>query len=390
MLLVFTLPFVFHTATLVSVGLLIPLIAWIVKIIMKEEKFNLTPLFLPIILWGGAILISALNSVNPQYSFNEFRGEYLKQVLLFFLITNSIKGNDKLRYLIYTLLLSSFFVSSFAIVGYFTGITAPQGRTEGTYGSITRQAMYFLFLIPITFGIFLHSKSRFIKQAGFWLFLLSSCAMLMTFIRAVWLVCAILVLILAFRKNMKKGLIALLCMFVLTGTVPKVRQRITDSFNFSKDINKLTSGRIGLIMNSFAVIKDYPWTGAGYGPNIFRYLAEDYNLTDTPNLPPPTPLSRQEPDAHNLYFQLTVETGIIGIMTFLYLLFVFYKFTLKALHQMKENHDILFILILSVSGVLLYGLAGYFYEDRNGLLFWLFISLAVSIIHNEGKGEIIL
>jgi putative inorganic carbon (HCO3(-)) transporter len=390
-LLVFVLPFVFHTATLVTIGLLLPLIAWVVKIFLKKKKeFNLTPLFLPIILWGVVVFISSINSINPQYSLNEFRGEYLKQMLLFFLIVNNIKEKYEFKYIIYTLLFSCLFVAGFTIYGYFSGAALYSIRATGTYGSVTRQARYFLFLIPLTFTIFLNTNQKILKYFSFSILLISSFALILTLTRGIWISCGIVILILAFRSNWRRGVVVLTSILILVGAVPKVRERVIQTKNnFYQGINKFTSGRSGLIINSSTVIKDHPWIGAGYGLNIFNYLSEDYDLSDKPYLPPPTPIGRQESDAHDFYVQLMVETGVIGFIVFLYLLFTLYKFILKSFHELKENRDIIFTIILIISGFLFYGFVGYFYEGRNGLFFWLFVSLAISIIENQGKGEII-
>ena len=396
-LLAFILPFIFHTAALITIGLLIPFAAWIVKIIAEKGKgINVTPLFLPILLWGGIILISSLNSINPQYSFHEFRGEYLKQILLFLLIVNNIKEDYKYKYLIYALLLGCFFVSIYTIFGYFSGTAAWKlwfPRATGTYGSKCRMAMYFIFIIPLVFSICLNTSKKLLRYTSFALFLLSSFSLILTFTRGAWIVCAVMILILAFRKSKKAGFsvsIFTLIIFALLLTFSiHARTRVSRTIDFSRGLNKILSGRITLWKNSFEVIKDYPLLGAGYGPNIFNYLAKDYNLTTKANFSPPTPSKQQQPDAHNFYIQIMIETGIIGLLIFLYFLFAFFRYSFNSLNRIDKNREFLFTAFLIIFGILSFGLTGYFYEDRNALFFWLFISLAVSVVENRVKGKIV-
>ena len=396
-LLAFVLPFVFHTAALITIGLLVPFVAWIVKIIAeKGEGINVTPLFFPILLWGGIILISSLNSINPQYSFHEFRGEYLKQILLFLLIVNNIKEDYKYRYLIYALLLACFFVSIYTIFGYFSGTAAWKPwfpRATGTYGSKCRMAMYFIFIIPLVFSICLNTSKKLLRYTCLGLFLLSSFSLVLTFTRGAWIVCAVMILILAFRKGKKTGFgvsIFTLVMFafLLIFSI-QVRTRVSRTVDFPNGLNKILAGRITLWKNSFEVIKDYPLLGAGYGPNVFNYLAKDYNLTTRANFSPPTSSKQQQPDAHNFYIQIVVETGIIGLLVFLYFLFSFFRYIFNSLNRAGKNREFLFTTVLIIFGILFFGLSGYFYEDRNALFFWLFISLAVSVAQNKTRSKII-
>ena len=391
-MLAFILPFVFHTASLISIGLLIPFSAWIVKIIAeKGKRINITPLFFPILLWGGILLISSLNSINLKYSFHEFRGEYLKQILLFLLIVNNIKEDYKYRYLIYAILLGCFFVSIYTIFGYFSSTAVEGARATGTYGSSSRLAMYFVFIVPLVFSIFLNTPKKLLRYVSLVLFLLSSFSLILTFIRGAWIVCVVMVLILAFRKGKKTGfsisILALIMFASLLISSPYARDRISQTIDFSSGLNRILAGRITLWKNSFKMIRDYPLFGVGYGPDIFNYPARYYNLTAIADFSPPTPSSQQQPDAHNFYIQIVVETGIIGLLVFLYFLFSFFRYIFNSLNRAGKNREFLFTTVLIIFGMLFFGLVGYFYEDRNALFFWFFISLAASVVENKTRSK---
>ena len=385
MLLSFVLPFVYHSETFVTLGLLVPLIAWIIKLVRQKGKnFTPTPLRVPLILWGTVILISICwASINPAYSLRAFRTEYLTQIVLFFVLVNNLKKEYQIRYVIYALLAANLIVSVYTIAAYFSGVGVEQGRAIGTYGSFCRQAMYFIFLVPLTFHIFLSSEKKFWKYSFLLLFILSLFALLLTSTRGAVVSSGLAVLILSFRKSKKLTLAIILTGIMLIGALPHTRQRMIKTAN-------IFSGRAILWKNTMVIIKDYPWIGAGYGPNIFNTLGKYYNVTVQLDKKPPIKSKQQEPDAHNMYLQLLVETGIIGLLAFLYLLASFYRITFRNWRQMKENRELLLTFVLVISGLLLYGVVGYFYEDRNGLLFWLYISLATTLaLNGKEMGKII-
>jgi len=119
-------------------------------------------------------------------------------------------------------------------------------------------------------------------------------------------------------------------------------------------------------------------------------LGKYYNVTVQLDKKPPIRSKQQEPDAHNLYLQLLVEVGIIGLVAFLYLISSFYRIAFRDWKIMKENRELLLTLVLVISGLLLYGVVGYFYEDRNGLFFWLYLSLTVALAQNgKEMGKVI-
>jgi len=392
MLFSFVLPFVYHSETFVTLGLLVPLIAWIIKlIIQKGKEFNPTPLMIPLMVWGIIILVSVCwVSIDPSYSLRAFRTEYLMQIALFFIVTNNLKKDYQIRYLLYALLAASLIVSLYTIGAHFTGMGVEQGRATGTYGSFCRQAMYFIFLIPLTFHIFLSSEKKFTKYSSLLLFILSFFALLLTSTRGAVISSVLVVLILSFRKSKRLTLAVLLAGLVLIGVLPHTRQRMLKTVNLFSGCNLVFSGRAILWKNTLVVIKDHPWMGAGYGPNIFNTLGKYYNVTVQLDKKPPIRSKQQEPDAHNLYLQLLVEVGIIGLVAFLYLISSFYRIAFRDWKIMKENRELLLTLVLVISGLLLYGVVGYFYEDRNCLFFWLYLSLTVALAQNgKEMGKVI-
>ena len=370
-LLIFILPFPIHTATWESLGLAIPFLTWLFTSLKRKEKPKFYGLGFPILLWVGVVLISLIHSINPVYSLHELKDELFKQLILFLVVVNALKRED-CEFLLYPLLLSNFFVSAFTLYGFFTGILTESGRAIGTYLSYSRTAMYYIFSIPLIFTILLSHPKKFLRYVSLFLLTLSLLALLFTYTRGAWICVFFALILLSLRKNWKLSLSILLVTSLLAISVPGVKERVKETFNFRKGLNNILSARIGLWKNALIIIKDNPFTGAGYGPNIFRYLKDKYDITNRIS-------KTQQPDAHNLYLQIMVETGIPGILAFLFLIFRWYQVTLRKWRKLKAGWEKEFLttILTSIGAILFYGLVGYFYEDRNGLFFWLFLSLAL-------------
>ena len=97
----------------------------------------------------------------------------------------------------------------------------------------------------------------------------------------------------------------------------------------------------------------------------------------------------QQSDAHNFYLQIPIETGIVGLVVFMYLLVGCIKYTYNSYMNAKDHFkkDILFAIFLTIIGFLVCSISGYFYEDRIGLMFWLYVAMSIGMGTNEKENK---
>ena len=116
LLFVFIIPFASHTATIEAIAILVPFLAWMVKLIyIPHEHFSKTPLNSPIMFWGAAALIASAFSIAPLFSLNAFRSQFLTQIILFFVVANNIRSEKQLRRILYAFAIAAFIFSIYGI-----------------------------------------------------------------------------------------------------------------------------------------------------------------------------------------------------------------------------------------------------------------------------------
>jgi O-antigen ligase len=124
-------------------------------------------------------------------------------------------------------------------------------------------------------------------------------------------------LILSFSKN-KKTLLFFFLFLALVILVMPVKNQITPS----AIIGKIHSDDRVEIWYSFSkMVIDYPITGIGFGMQTYY----DENLLNKYNEKVPAEYRQLKPHKapHNLLIDVAVRTGIIGLISFLYIIFVF-------------------------------------------------------------------
>jgi len=386
LLLVFIMPFK-HTASIESIALLLPLLAWIIKLrYVPDAHFIKTPLNFPIMYWGIIVMLASIGSIAPAYSFYEFRSQFLKQIILFFIVINNIKTNKQILRIVYVLAVSACIFSIYGIHGYLNNTLTEYGRAKGTFDSYSRSAMYCMLVIPLVLTMSFHTKNKYTKLILILSALLTGILLVLTFTRGPWIILFVILLVLLFRKSKKILTIFLAALALLVLFYGPVTERVKFTFEIKEGINRTLSGRLTLWQNSLQIIKKHPVLGVGYGPNIFRkmYLYPEYKfyVTDTHG-------NFQQSDAHNLFLQIPIETGIIGLVVFMYLLVGCIKYTYNSYTNAKDHFkkDVLFAIFLTIIGFLVCSISGYFYEDRIGLMFWLYVAMSIGMGTNEKENK---
>ncbi|MEG1880576.1 MAG: O-antigen ligase family protein, partial [Oscillospiraceae bacterium] len=136
-----------------------------------------------------------------------------------------------------------------------------------------------------------------------------------------------------------------------------------------------TSYRVFIWIGTLAMMKDYWLSGIGMGSDAFSavYPFYSYNAIVAPH-------------AHNLFLQILVESGAVGILAFLAILFVFYKKLMVGHKYGGGKGSPLSTMIVAigagVTGFLAQGMFdNCFYNYRVMMVFWTVLAIGISCVY---------
>ncbi|MFA5410928.1 MAG: O-antigen ligase family protein [Candidatus Omnitrophota bacterium] len=272
-----------------------------------------------LILFSLALVISTLFSPDKLNSLNEL-SKYMNNLLLFIVIASFTAG-DKIR-VIRAVVLAGLIISVLAIYQYFFGfrhllsyIAKDRNTSAFTLDYIMRKRVFFPFVTPNILGGYLAMiiPLSLLRKNKLWYILPLLAALLLTkslsALLSIFL--ALMVYYYLSGRLKKEGVFFLLGLAVIIGLIFAARS-IAQKQHLQPAFSAMM--RLNYWRETLRIIKTAPLTGIGLG---------NFNL----------PESRY---AHNSYLQIWAETGIIGIASFLWIIFALWK---KALKKIKNSPD---------------------------------------------------
>ena len=171
-------------------------------------------------------------------------------------------------------------------------------------------------------------------------------------------------LVLLDRRFLFLGIIAVaLCPLYLPESVIS---RFTSIGNMA---DSSTSYRVRIWLGSLAMLKDFGFSGVGYGSEAFNTIYPTYAMHGV-----------YAQHAHNLFLQILCDSGIVGLLVFLGLIVSFYRMMLTAIRHTSDSSARVLQIggVSAVSGFLVQSLTDYtFYNYRVMLLFFGMLGLCV-------------
>jgi len=339
---------------------LVVLFSWFLRILIgKQFTFKKTKLDLPIILFLILACISFLyslqyvklplefsSSVSNLYPLKALLNIF-EYVLFFYLIVN-VFDKDDIKKVVGISLISLFIVSLVGIyqynkifsIGNFFGFKS-YARIPSTFNAYTLLGVYLILFIPLIFYFLRKYYYKILIGFPSLLCLLysGSRGAFYSLLGSMLITC---------KKNKKTILLFIVLFILLLPFIFLFKENI-----ITKRISDYgDSGRFEIYNSSLNMLLKNPM---GIGLGSFRLA----NVIENAH------------HAHNLYLQIALEGGIIALIVFLWIFFVFLKGNISAKATDNELGSIRLALLTGVTAVLIHGLVDYpFYSQRIALLFW--------------------
>ena len=370
---VFAVPFV---STMMSLLLLIctALSLFLKVAINKNFKLKYFKTNAWVLMFALVIGICAVTSISLEESRN-IALLMIAFVLSYFVVINTIENEKQFKFILYVFSIAAVITAFYGLYQYMFGDLYSQAwldkemfedikmRVYSTFENPNVYGEYLILAIPIIAGLLWTEKGIFKKL--FWLGSLgvTMLALALTFSRGCWLGIILAIGLLAImidRRFILLGIVALLFLpFVLPESI------INRFLSIGNMGDSSTSYRVYIWMGTLAMLADYWFSGIGLGITSFNTIYPIYSYNDI-----------SAPHSHNLYLQLVVEFGIVGLIVFLGMLYNFYKETIISI--CKKKNILTSSLIAGVSGFMLQSMFDHtWYNYRVVLIFWIIIAFGL-------------
>ncbi len=338
-------------------------------------------LFLSVFLLS--VILARAFSIFPELSRRGF-SYYLTCFAFLYVLIRSINTREELTSQINHLLLGTTLSGIYGLWQSIRGIPVipyqidirlnegMPGRVYSTFENSNNFAQILVMMIPFFLASLINAQS--LKRRLFLMLALLPpvVALFLSLSRSGWigLGISLLCFILLVRPALLPALVipALILIPLLPDFILKRLSTITNPQDSSLDT------RLNILKTMMPIVKDFWYTGTGLGSEVLTRLVRNYPLyTNT-----------EPPHSHNLYLQLWLETGIIGLISFIGFLLRLIKKSLKAIYSKESDGAMRNFVIAGLSGllgVLAIALIEYiWFYHRVMLIFWVLIGIILSAL----------
>jgi len=269
------------------------------------------------------------------------------------------------------------------VAGYGSGIWldqelfAGQSRVSSTFGNPNVFGTYLLLAIPLAGACVIYAKKPFYKLCAMGITGLLVVNLLLTLSRGCYLSLALAagVFVLIIEKRLIVAFIpALLALpFVLPATVVA---RLVSIVNLQ---DTSTEFRLFIWQGSLRILGDFWMIGLGQGIEAYNVVYPYYAFA-----------AIVSPHTHNLFMQVFVELGIVGLVVFIGVLACFFRVMANFLRRSTNFGDkvIAAAMVAAVIGFLFQGIFDYvFYNYRVQLVFYIFLGLGIAFAISRGQAR---
>lgn len=305
----------FHLAELCAIIGIAPMVLH--RFSSRQPVFRVTPETTALIAFGAVILLTVPFSIWPGGSFGLFTDSYLKLLVIFVLMMNTLTTPKRIEQITWLIVICCGFIAARSVADYARGLNLVEGNrlagpVGGIFGNPNDLAMNMVTFMPAAMVIALSRRFSMPKRM---LAALAAALMLATIVftksRGGFLGLAVMLLaLIILGKKVRPGFgtIAIVAVLCATPFMPATFwERMASILDDRKDKQEFTGTREArwtVMKEGMRTFADYPLTGIGAGQ------FQNYN-----------PPGRREAwkETHNAPIQVAAETGIFGLVAFLFL-----------------------------------------------------------------------
>jgi probable O-glycosylation ligase (exosortase A-associated) len=300
---------------------------WVLRsVFTRKLKFVSDPLNRIMVIWVFIVIGSSFFALNSKFA-HQGVIDFLKWVIIYFLIINLVDTLPKWQWFMWLLLLLNFKLSQFQIRQFMAGydMTSSPDRfiTEGVgagstafFGNAGDFGVAMCVVAPLAFYLVKAVKSKTLKVGGIIFFSGFVFSILKCGSRGAALALCVMAFFFWLRssKKIQSGILILLFVIGLWASAPEAwKGRFVSAADYQQDVT--ASQRLKLWEAGLRMTIENPLLGVGINNFSPNYAARHH-----------TPGEAGIPWApHNIFVQAGSELGVLGLLTLLLVMFLVFK-----------------------------------------------------------------
>lgn len=366
--------------------------AFFFKLLRCKRVLRLEAVDLGVAAFGVVqLLLGGLTSLRPAQSVRQV-AVYGVFMLTYFMAANSVRSRQMAQKTVLALILSCFAASMLGVYQNFVGVESTASwidsemfaeigsRVVGPFDNPNVFGEYLIMLLPLAVALVLTRRGA-QRLIGIAVTLAAGAALVYTWSRGAWLgaMASIGLLLVLYHAVLLRLVVpAIVALPFVAAALPSaILSRLTSIGNLA---DTSTAYRVSIWTASVNMLKDIFESGIGTGSAAFSAVYPAYALGG----------AAYALHAHNLYLQIFVELGVVGIAVFVLMLFFFFRSVFSCYRTLGDRTQATTILAmgLGVFALLVQGLTdNVWYNYRIVLLFWLLMGIVIGMGRDDGLSD---
>ncbi len=318
-----------HTTSIKEICFYGSMFIFLFLVLSKKVKLGNPPLSLPLALFMIWVFIGLFFALDKSGSIHDFYSHLLRYIVLYYIMITFFTSKQHLVALSWIIIISTTIFSigvlyyEYVIVG-----SSLATRLGGTLTEITVNRIGIITIFAILLAIrLLSTESYLYRKAVLVLSFFPLCtATFMTQTRSTVIAMFLSISIILYKR--KKMLVIFYIVFLSVIFATPIKNRFIGK-------NILNNVRVKNYLVLFEIMKDYPIYGVGFGMGVYGKHIDykKYNGRLVHNLRPKKVLEYP----HSMLIDIAVRTGMVGLILFCYITFVFLKICWNSIRNGEEK-----------------------------------------------------
>ena len=342
-----------HVTAIQEICFYVGLAMAIFSVILEKRtiSFN-TPLTWALLFFSLWAVMDILWALNVRNSIHDVYAYWIKNLALYFILIQFFSTRRMFLWIIRCLVISATLYSLLCLVVYYILQNHPYDMKMDAFA--TENPINTISMLIVGCFIFAtyalkNSQGLIIRLVGLLGISINGVAVLAMQSRGALIGFAASIAFLTFRKK-RNFLISFLCFSAVVSAYCAISPGFRDRIQLQ---NMIQNERTGIYLTAIEMIKDHPLTGIGYGLEAFNAIWDDYNRK-IPSIYKREPMGHP----HNIFLEVTIQLGVIGLLLFLYISVVFFQTGFRVMR--RTNHTFIrawsYCIMAVFTGILVSGL----------------------------------